>query len=174
MLWEHERYYGLGMDALGTVCCGNQNVSMVRAWMLCLSDALGARTLLSPSAPPPRQRKAQKPCKTGYGNPPRLLKQLELSYLKDHYLQIVQTVVFSSLFKILLQFSAAIWLSFKACRVVVCTFLLSPCPRKELDFCLLFPGVWYFRVKVEGENAGWLPVLEVLPPFQASDHVGVH
>ena len=34
MLWEHERYYGLGMDALVTVCSGNTNVILVWAWML--------------------------------------------------------------------------------------------------------------------------------------------
>ena len=34
MLWEHERYYGFGMDALITVCFRNTNVIMVLAWML--------------------------------------------------------------------------------------------------------------------------------------------
>ena len=29
MLWEHERYHGLGMDALVSVCSGNANVFMV-------------------------------------------------------------------------------------------------------------------------------------------------
>ena len=31
---EHELYYGLGMDALVTVCWWNANVIMVWAWML--------------------------------------------------------------------------------------------------------------------------------------------
>ena len=35
MLLEHERYEGLGLDALVTVCCWNTNVIMVWAWMLC-------------------------------------------------------------------------------------------------------------------------------------------
>ena len=34
MLLEHERYYGLGMDALRPVCSWNTNVIMVWAWML--------------------------------------------------------------------------------------------------------------------------------------------
>ena len=46
MLLEHERYYGLGMDALVIVCSWNTNVIMVWAWMLWLSYALGTRTLL--------------------------------------------------------------------------------------------------------------------------------
>ena len=46
MLLEHERYYGLGMDARVIVCCGNTNVIRVWAWMLGLSYALGTRTLL--------------------------------------------------------------------------------------------------------------------------------
>ena len=33
MLLEHERYYGLGMDALVTVCSWNTNVLMVWAWI---------------------------------------------------------------------------------------------------------------------------------------------
>ena len=46
MLWEHERYYGLGMDALVIACARNTNITMVWAWMLWLSHALGTRTLL--------------------------------------------------------------------------------------------------------------------------------
>ena len=34
MLLEHERYSGLGMDALVSVCSWNTNVIMVWAWML--------------------------------------------------------------------------------------------------------------------------------------------
>ena len=45
MLFEHERYHGLDMDALVTVCSWNTNVIMVWAWMLWSSYALGARTL---------------------------------------------------------------------------------------------------------------------------------
>ena len=45
MLSEHERYYGLGMDALVIVCSWSTNVIMVWAWMLWSSYALGARTL---------------------------------------------------------------------------------------------------------------------------------
>ena len=33
MLLEHERYYGLGMDALVTMCSWNTNVVLVWAWM---------------------------------------------------------------------------------------------------------------------------------------------
>ena len=46
MLLEHERYYGLGMDALVSVCSWNTNVIMVWAWMLWSAYALGTRTLL--------------------------------------------------------------------------------------------------------------------------------
>ena len=46
MLLEHERYHGLGMDALVTVCSWNTNVIMVWAWTLWSSYALGTRTLL--------------------------------------------------------------------------------------------------------------------------------
>ena len=46
MLLEHERYYGLGMDARVIVCSWNTNAIMVWAWMLGLSYALGTRTLL--------------------------------------------------------------------------------------------------------------------------------
>ena len=46
MLLEHERCYGLGMDALVTVCSWNTNVTMVWAWMLWSPYALGTRTLL--------------------------------------------------------------------------------------------------------------------------------
>ena len=45
MLSEHERYHGLGMDALATVCSWNTNVIMVWAWMLWQPYALGTRTL---------------------------------------------------------------------------------------------------------------------------------
>ena len=45
MLSEHERYYGLGMDALVTVCSRNTNVIMVWAWMHWSPYALGTRTL---------------------------------------------------------------------------------------------------------------------------------
>ena len=34
MLWEHDRYYGLGMDALVSKCSGNVKVVMVWAWMI--------------------------------------------------------------------------------------------------------------------------------------------
>ena len=46
MLSAHERYYGLGMDALVTVCSRNTNAIMVWAWMLWSPYALGTRTLL--------------------------------------------------------------------------------------------------------------------------------
>ena len=46
MLLEHERYYGLGMDALVSVCSWNTNVIVVWAWMLWRAYALGTRTLL--------------------------------------------------------------------------------------------------------------------------------
>ena len=46
MLLEHERDYGLGMDALVSVCSGNTNEIMVWAWMLWSSYALGTRTRL--------------------------------------------------------------------------------------------------------------------------------
>ena len=45
MLSEHERHYGLGMDALVTICFWNMNVVMVWAWMLWSSYTLGTRTL---------------------------------------------------------------------------------------------------------------------------------
>ena len=64
MLSEHERYYGLGMDALASVCSrkakviivwamdalisvcsGNANVMVVWAWMLWSAYALGTPTL---------------------------------------------------------------------------------------------------------------------------------
>ena len=41
VLWEHERYYGLGMDALVSVCSRNTNVIMVWAWMLWSAYAPG-------------------------------------------------------------------------------------------------------------------------------------
>ena len=40
MLWKHERYYGLGMEALVIVCSRNTNVILVWAWMLRQSYAL--------------------------------------------------------------------------------------------------------------------------------------
>ena len=46
MLSEHERYYGLRMDALVSVCSRNTNVIMVWAWMLWSAYALGTRMLL--------------------------------------------------------------------------------------------------------------------------------
>ena len=48
MLWEHERDYGLGMDALVSVCSWNTNEIMawVWAWMLWSAYALGTRTRL--------------------------------------------------------------------------------------------------------------------------------
>ena len=46
MLWEHERDYGLGMDALVIVCSWNTNEIMVWAWMLWSAYALGTRTRL--------------------------------------------------------------------------------------------------------------------------------
>ena len=46
MLLEHERNYGLGMDALVTVCFWNTNGIMVWAWMLWSPYALGTRTEL--------------------------------------------------------------------------------------------------------------------------------
>ena len=45
MLSEHERYYGLGMDAPVIVCSWNTNVVMAWARMLWSSYAHGARTL---------------------------------------------------------------------------------------------------------------------------------
>ena len=46
MLLKHERYYGLRMDALVTVCSRSTNVIMVWAWMLWSPYALGTRTSL--------------------------------------------------------------------------------------------------------------------------------
>ena len=46
MLLEHERYCGLGMDALVTVCSRNTNVIMVWVWMQWYPYALDTRTLL--------------------------------------------------------------------------------------------------------------------------------
>ena len=51
MLWlayalERERNYGLGMDALVSMCSWNANGNMVWAWMLWLAYALGTRTEL--------------------------------------------------------------------------------------------------------------------------------
>ena len=40
---EHERYSGLGMDALVTVCSWNTNILMVWAWMLWSPDAVGQK-----------------------------------------------------------------------------------------------------------------------------------
>ena len=45
MLLEHERYYGLGMDALVIVCSWNTNVTIVWAWMLESSYAFGTGAL---------------------------------------------------------------------------------------------------------------------------------
>ena len=44
-LLEHERYHGLGMDALATVCSWNTNVIMLWAWAQWQPYALGTRTL---------------------------------------------------------------------------------------------------------------------------------
>ena len=44
MLLEHERNYGLGMDALVAVCCWNTNGILVWAWMLWSPYAAGTRT----------------------------------------------------------------------------------------------------------------------------------
>ena len=44
MLLEHERNYGLGLDALVTVCFWNTNGIMLSAWMLLSPDGLGKRT----------------------------------------------------------------------------------------------------------------------------------
>ena len=46
MLWEHERDYGLGMDALVSVCSWNTNGIMIWALMLWSAYALGTRTEL--------------------------------------------------------------------------------------------------------------------------------
>ena len=46
MLLEHERNYGLGMDALVTVCSWNTNGIIVWHWMLWSPYALGTRTEL--------------------------------------------------------------------------------------------------------------------------------
>ena len=46
MLLEHERNYGLGMDALVSVCSWNTKGIMVWAWMLWSAYALGTRTEL--------------------------------------------------------------------------------------------------------------------------------
>ena len=43
---EHERYYGLGMDALVSACSWNTNGIIVWAWMLSWSIALGTRAEL--------------------------------------------------------------------------------------------------------------------------------
>ena len=43
MLLEHDRYYGLGMDALAIECSWNTNGIMVWAWMLWSSYALASR-----------------------------------------------------------------------------------------------------------------------------------
>ena len=43
MLWEHECYHVLGMDALVSVCSGNINVILVGARMLWSAYALGTR-----------------------------------------------------------------------------------------------------------------------------------
>ena len=46
MLSKHERYSGMGMDALVTVCSRSTNVVMVLAWMRWQPYALETRTLL--------------------------------------------------------------------------------------------------------------------------------
>ena len=46
MLLKHERYYGLGMDALVSRCSRKTNVTMHWAWILWLAGALGTRTFL--------------------------------------------------------------------------------------------------------------------------------
>ena len=46
MLFQHERNYGLGMNALVTVCSRNMNGIMVWAWMLWSAYALPTRTEL--------------------------------------------------------------------------------------------------------------------------------
>ena len=46
MQLEHERNYALGMDAAVSVCSWNTNGSMLWAWMLWSSHALGTRTEL--------------------------------------------------------------------------------------------------------------------------------
>ena len=46
MRLQHKRNYGLGMDALVTVCAWNTNGIMVWAWMLWSPYALGTRTEL--------------------------------------------------------------------------------------------------------------------------------
>ena len=46
MLLEHERKYGLGMDALVAVCSWSTNAIMVWAWMLWSPYVLGTRTEL--------------------------------------------------------------------------------------------------------------------------------
>ena len=43
---EHERYYGMGMDALVFGCTRMTNAIMVWAWIVWLSDARGTRTSL--------------------------------------------------------------------------------------------------------------------------------
>ena len=46
MLLEHEQKYGLGMDALVTICPWNTNGTMVWAWKLWSPYALGTQTEL--------------------------------------------------------------------------------------------------------------------------------
>ena len=53
MLMEHDRNYGLGMDALVSVCFLNMNAIMVWAWMLWLAHAPGTRTEFPPQENPP-------------------------------------------------------------------------------------------------------------------------
>ena len=43
MLLKHERYYGVGMDALVTACSRNTNVIVVCAWMHWQEYGLGAQ-----------------------------------------------------------------------------------------------------------------------------------
>ena len=60
MLLEHERNYGLGMDALVSVCSGNTSGIIVWAWMLWLAYALGTRMEVPPH---PRKSPAYPPCR---------------------------------------------------------------------------------------------------------------
>ena len=102
MLWEHEWYYGLGMDALVIGCTGNTNVIVVYAWMLWLSDALGTRKLLwfgqkvswalgvlgqhyatTPIPPQPPKAKLRNPAKQGTEIPP-LAKTSAKDHLPEH------------------------------------------------------------------------------------------
>ena len=65
---EHERYYGLSMDAPVIGCTGITSVVMVWAEGLRGSGSFMPTARYYPLHPP--QRKAQKPRKTEYRNPP--------------------------------------------------------------------------------------------------------